>query len=61
VEMLTGDKGLGSFLQLAALNGQFAQMWAATMFAGVIGLVLNAMFLAAERRMLVWSVEHRAS
>jgi len=36
-------------------------MWAATMFAGVIGLVLNAMFLAAERRMLVWSVEHRAS
>jgi NitT/TauT family transport system permease protein len=61
VEMLTGDKGLGSFLQLAALNGQFAQMWAATMFAGIIGLVLNATFLAAERRMLAWSMEHRAT
>lgn len=60
VEMLTGDKGLGSFLQLAALNGQFAQMWAATVFAGLIGLALNATMLSAERRVLVWSMEHRA-
>jgi len=61
VEMLTGQKGLGSFLQFAALNAQFAQMWAATMFAGLLGLALNALFLTAERRTLVWSVEHRAT
>jgi NitT/TauT family transport system permease protein len=61
VEMLTGQKGLGAFLQFAALNGQFAQMWAATMFAGLLGLAVNAVFLRAERRMLVWSVEHRAT
>jgi ABC-type nitrate/sulfonate/bicarbonate transport system permease component len=61
VEMLTGQKGLGSFLQFAALNGQFAQMWAATMFAGLLGLALNAIFLTAERRFLVWSIEHRAT
>jgi len=61
VEMLTGQKGLGSFLQLAALNGQFAQMWAATMFAGMLGIALNAIFVNAERRVLVWSMEHRAT
>ena len=61
VEMLAGQKGLGFFLQFAALNGQFAQMWAATMFAGLLGLALNAIFLAAERRVLVWSVEHRGA
>ncbi len=61
VEMLTGQKGLGFFLQFAALNGQFAQMWAGTMFAGLLGLALNAIFLTAERRLLVWSMEHRAS
>jgi len=61
VEMLAGQKGLGFFLQFAALNGQFAQMWAGTMFAGLLGLGLNAFFLTAERRVLVWSVEHRAA
>ncbi len=61
VEMLAGQKGLGFFLQFAALNGQFAQMWAGTMFAGLLGLALNAIFLATERRVLVWSAEHRAT
>ena len=61
VEMLAGQKGLGFFLQFAALNGQFAQMWAATMFAGMLGIALNAIFVNAERRVLVWSMEHRAS
>lgn len=61
VEMLTGQKGLGFFLQFAALNGQVAQMWAGTMFAGLLGLALNAIFLAAERRFLGWSMEHRAT
>lgn len=60
VEMLAGQKGLGFFLQFAALNGQFAQMWAGTMFAGLLGIALNALFLTAERRVLVWSAEHRA-
>jgi ABC-type nitrate/sulfonate/bicarbonate transport system permease component len=36
-------------------------MWAATMFAGLLGLALNSIFLAAERRFLVWSIEHRAT
>jgi NitT/TauT family transport system permease protein len=61
VEMLAGQKGLGFFLQFAALNGQFAQMWAGTMFAGLLGLALNAMLLTAERRVLLWSMEHRAT
>jgi len=61
VEMLTGQKGLGFFVQFAALNGQFAQMWAGTRFAGLLGLALNAIFMTTERRVLVWSMEHRAS
>jgi ABC-type nitrate/sulfonate/bicarbonate transport system permease component len=61
VEMLTGQKGLGFFLQFAALNGQVAQMWAGTVFAGLLGLALNAVFLSVERRFLAWSVEHRAA
>jgi NitT/TauT family transport system permease protein len=61
VEMLAGQKGLGFFLQFAALNGQFAQMWAGTMFAGLLGLALNTIFLSTERRVLVWSAEHRAT
>lgn len=61
VEMLAGQKGLGFFLQFAALNGQFAQMWAGTVFAGLLGLALNAVFLAAEKRLLGWSMEHRAA
>jgi NitT/TauT family transport system permease protein len=61
VEMLAGQKGLGFFLQFAALNGQVAQMWAGTIFAGLLGLGLNVLFLAAERRLLGWSLENRAA
>jgi hypothetical protein len=31
------------------------------MFAGLLGLALNTIFLSTERRVLVWSAEHRAT
>jgi len=61
VEMLAGQKGLGFYLQFARLNGQAENMWAATVFSGLIGLTLNAIFLVAERRLLKWSSENRAN
>lgn len=61
VEMLVGQKGLGYYLQFARLNGQAENMWAATAFAGLIGLLLNTVFLLLERRIFVWSAENRVS
>jgi ABC-type nitrate/sulfonate/bicarbonate transport system permease component len=59
VELVTGQSGLGLYLQSARVNGQVAETWAAILSAGLLGYGLNSAFLMIERRILSWSQEHR--
>lgn len=59
VEMLTGRPGIGSYIENVRLNGLMAQMWAATFVTGILGYVVNAIFMAAEKKLLPWSAENR--
>jgi NitT/TauT family transport system permease protein len=59
VEMLTGRPGIGFYLQNVRLNGLVTEMWAAVFVTGVLGYLVNAVFLALERLTLPWSPEHR--
>ena len=59
VELVTGQSGIGLYLQTARVNGQVAETWAAILSAGVLGYGLNTAFLAIERRILGWSQEYR--
>jgi ABC-type nitrate/sulfonate/bicarbonate transport system permease component len=59
VELVTGQSGLGLYLQSARVNGQVAETWAAILSAGLLGYGLNSAFLMVERRILSWSQEHR--
>ena len=59
VEMLTGRPGLGRYIDEARLNGLVAEMWAAIFVTGIVGYLVNAVMLAAERRFLPWSAENR--
>jgi ABC-type nitrate/sulfonate/bicarbonate transport system permease component len=59
VELVTGQPGIGLYLQTARVNGQVPETWAAIVLAGLLGYGLNTAFLAVERRVLGWSQEHR--
>ncbi|HEY8474196.1 MAG TPA: ABC transporter permease [Natronosporangium sp.] len=59
VELVTGQSGIGLYLQTSRVDGQAAQTWAAILTAGLLGYALNAAFLVTERRALSWSQEHR--
>lgn len=60
VEILTGQAGIGSFIENVRLNGQVVDMWAAIFVIGGIGFFINAFFLMVERIALPWSPENRA-
>lgn len=59
VEMLTGQPGLGQYLQAMRIDGQNAHMWAAVFSAGLLGYLLNVLSIAVERRFMGWSQEYR--
>lgn len=59
VELLTGRPGIGFYLQSARLNGQVTEMWAAILVTGVLGYLVNSVFLTVERLTLPWSPENR--
>lgn len=61
VEMVTGQAGLGQMLQAQRLSGAAVYMWATVFLTGVIGYLVNVVFLIVERRMLVWSADNRVS
>jgi ABC-type nitrate/sulfonate/bicarbonate transport system permease component len=46
--------GLGGYLELAAGRSEFPELYAAILFLGLLGYVLNRLFLVAERRVLAW-------
>lgn len=59
VEMLTGQPGIGFFIQNARLNGQATEMWAVIFITGWLGYATNYAFLALQRFALPWSQENR--
>jgi ABC-type nitrate/sulfonate/bicarbonate transport system permease component len=55
VSELTGEgPGLGSYLELKRGQYLVADVYAAILFLGALGFVLNGLFLLLERRVLAW-------
>lgn len=53
-EMVGASSGLGFSVLLAQRAFRFADMWAAILVLGLIGLILNVLFSALERKLLRW-------
>ena len=58
VEMLVGRPGIGSFLETMRLNGLVTEMWSAILLTGVVGYLVNAVFMAVERRFIPWGAAY---
>lgn len=53
-EMVGASAGLGHSVLLSQRTFQVADMWAAIIMLGILGLVLNALFVAVENTVLRW-------
>jgi ABC-type nitrate/sulfonate/bicarbonate transport system permease component len=60
-EYFSSTNGVGYVLLISKNTFQFTPMWAAIVLIGVLGYVLNVLFLFAERRLLAWHRGWRAS
>jgi len=59
-EMVIGNPGLGTLLQLSRSAGDTVGLYALVVVAGIIGLVINLVLRAVERRVLSWHHTVRA-
>jgi ABC-type nitrate/sulfonate/bicarbonate transport system permease component len=59
VEMLTGQPGIGSYIENVRLSGLVTGMWASIFVTGVLGYLVNALFVTVERATMPWSNENR--
>ncbi|MEV0147399.1 MULTISPECIES: ABC transporter permease [unclassified Nonomuraea] len=53
-ELKGSTDGIGYLLSVAGNNADMAGLWAGVVVLGVLGYVLNSLFLMAERRVLTW-------
>lgn len=53
-ELIIGNPGIGARLLLAQSGGAVAEMYALVVVTGVIGIAVNLLFRAVERRVLRW-------
>lgn len=53
-EFLAGTQGVGYAIQAAQSNFDTPGIWSGMLVLGVIGIVLNALFVLAERGILYW-------
>lgn len=53
-ELVVGGEGLGGYILLHQSQFNVAGMYAGILFLGLLGYVLNGLFLVAERRFLAW-------
>jgi ABC-type nitrate/sulfonate/bicarbonate transport system permease component len=60
-EYFSSTSGVGYVLLISKNTFQLAPMWAAIVLIGVLGYVLNLLFIVAERRLLAWHRGWRAS
>ena len=60
-ELVIGSAGLGRSINLARSGGNEELMYALILATGVLGLILNAVFVRFERRVLHWHPSQRPS
>jgi len=60
-EYFSSTSGVGYVLLISKNTFQLAPMWAAIVLIGVLGYVLNVLFIVAERRLLAWHRGWRAA
>jgi ABC-type nitrate/sulfonate/bicarbonate transport system permease component len=58
-ELVIGSSGLGRSINVARSGGDEQLMYALIIATGILGLVLNTIFLLAERRVLHWHPSQR--
>jgi ABC-type nitrate/sulfonate/bicarbonate transport system permease component len=60
-EMVGGNNGLGFFILFSQNTFRIPEMWSGIIVLGVIGYLVNVVFVSAERRALAWHRGWRAS
>jgi ABC-type nitrate/sulfonate/bicarbonate transport system permease component len=60
-ELVIGSQGLGREINVARQGGNVELMYALIITTGLLGWVLNGLFVRAERRVLHWHPSHRPS
>ena len=60
-EYFSSTSGVGYVLLISKNTFDFGPMWAAILLIGVLGYVLNLLFLVVERRLLAWHRGWRAT
>jgi ABC-type nitrate/sulfonate/bicarbonate transport system permease component len=60
-ELVIGGGGLGQEINLARQGGNVELMYALILATGVLGLLLNLIFVRAERRFVHWHVAQRTA
>jgi ABC-type nitrate/sulfonate/bicarbonate transport system permease component len=60
-EYFASSSGVGYVLLISKNTFQLAPMWAAIVLIGLLGYLLNVVFVLAERRLLAWHRGWRAS
>jgi ABC-type nitrate/sulfonate/bicarbonate transport system permease component len=60
-EYFSSTSGVGYVLLISKNTFQLAPMWAAILLIGLLGYLLNVLFLLAERRVLAWHRGWRAA
>jgi ABC-type nitrate/sulfonate/bicarbonate transport system permease component len=60
-ELVIGSPGLGRSINVARSGGDEQLMYALIIATGIVGLVLNTVLMAIERRVLHWHPSHRSS
>jgi ABC-type nitrate/sulfonate/bicarbonate transport system permease component len=58
-ELVIGSAGLGRSINLARSGGDVRLLYALIIATGILGLLLNAIFIQAEKRVLHWHPSHR--
>jgi ABC-type nitrate/sulfonate/bicarbonate transport system permease component len=54
VELIVGTPGLGQKVALAQINDATVQMYALILASGVLGMAVNSVMVAIERKTLFW-------
>ena len=60
-EMVASTNGIGFFVLQSQRSFAIPEMWSGILLLGILGYVLNALFLLVERRVLRWHRGARAS
>jgi ABC-type nitrate/sulfonate/bicarbonate transport system permease component len=60
-EYFSSTSGVGYVLLISKNTFEMAPMWAAIVLIGLLGYLLNVLFLVAERRFLAWHRGWRAA